>query len=136
MIKIAGAIATNAMKNLLLNRAFKTSPDNGAYVSGAIGTSAVNPVAGDTALGTVISGWNSGSDYKGYESGSPTFDTTNRRVSTRMFVSSTQANSNTITEYVDVNGDGTPTIGGRFVFTGIAKTSNIQIFIKPTYRMI
>lgn len=131
-----GAVASNNMKNLLLDRAFKASPTYSAYVSGSVGVGTNTPVAGDTALQSVISGWNGGSNYKGYESGSPTFDTTNRRVSTRMFVSSTQANSNTITEYVDVNGDGTPTIGGRFVFTGIAKTSNIQIFFKPTYRIL
>ena len=135
MVKI-GSIATNTMKNVFLDRAFKTSPANTAYVSGSIGTGTTEPVAGDTALQTVISNWNGSTDFKGYESGFPTFDTTNRRVSTRMFVSSTQANGNTITEYGDFNSDTTtPKIGGRFVFTGIVKTSSIQIFFKTQYRM-
>lgn len=131
-----GAEVSSDMKNVFLDRGFKTIPANTAYVSGAIGTGTTTPDPSDTVLESIISGWNTGIDHRDYETGFPTFDTTNRRASARVFVSSSQANGNTITEYADFNGDATPKIGGHFVFTGITKTSSIQVFFKPTYRFL
>jgi len=133
---MANAVATKDMKNVLLNRAFKSSPDYTAYSRGSIGTSTTAATESDTGLGSVISGWNSGSDYKDYESGYPSFDEANKKVSTRMFVPSTKANGNTISEYGDFNTDASPKIGGHFVFTGVTKTSSIQVYFTPTYKMI
>jgi len=112
------------------------SPTDTAFTRGSVGTGTGTPQESDTALGTVITNWSAGSsDFKVYETGFPTFDTANKRVSTKTFVASTEANSNSITEYGDFNTDGTPIMAGRFVHTAITKTSSIQIFYTPTYRI-
>ena len=133
MVSGSSVIVTNVMKNVFLERAFSSSPLSGAYVSGAIGTSSGVALVTDTALGSIVSGW-AGGDYKGYETGYPVFDVTNKTVQTRMFVSSAQGNGNTISEYADFTSTGQ--IGGRFTFNGIAKTSSIQIFINTKYKML
>ena len=135
LVSGASASATNDMKNTLLDRGFNTTPTFGAYVSGAIGTSSGAAVVSDTSLTSIISGWNNGADFKGYESGFPKFDTTARTVTTRLFVTSTQANSNILAEYGDFNGDTTPKIGGHFTYTPITKNSSIQVFFIPRYLM-
>lgn len=119
----------------MLDRAFPSgSPVYGAYTRGMIGTGTNTPSAGDTNLQTRISAWNAGSDYKVYESGYPSLNSGALTVTLRMFVTSTQANSNSITEYADVNSDAGAYIGGRFVFTAITKTSGIQVYFSPRYR--
>ena len=123
------------MKNVLLNRGFKSTPTYSAYVSGSIGTSSGAAVESDTGLVSVISGWNGGSDYKGYEANYPSFDEANKTVTTRLFVASTQANGNKIVEYGDFNGDATAKLGGRFVFEEVDKTSSIQLFITARYKI-
>jgi len=129
-----GSTVTSVMKNTLLNRGFKTSPDYTAYVSGSIGTASGTPVAADTALGAVVASWNGGTNFKDYEPNFPSFDEPNLRVSTRMLVTASQGNGNTIAEYADFNKDTPIRIGGRFVFNGIVKTTAIQVFFTPTYR--
>lgn len=136
MVSGASAVATNDMKNTLLDRAFKANPSFTAYVSGSIGTSSGAALASDTAITSVISGWNNGSDFKGYETGFPTFDSTSRTVTTRLFVTATQANGNVLAEYGDFNGDTTARIGGHFTHTLITKNNSIQVFYIPRYRMI
>lgn len=131
-----GAIATTIMKNTLLNRSFKSSPDYTAYSQFGIGTGTTTPAAADTGNTTPITLWNGGTTYKNYESGYPSFDEANKRVSVRSIVTATQANSNNISEYADFNTDGTPRVGGHIVFTAIAKTSSIQINFTTTYRMV
>lgn len=131
-----GAIATKIFKNTLFNRGFKDSPSYTAYTRGSIGTGTTTPVEGDSALAAVISGWNSGSDYKNYESNYPSFDESNKKVTVEMFIPTTLASGQTITEYADFNSDGTPRIGGRVVFTGIAKTPSIQIYLTATYSFV
>ena len=123
------------MKNTVLNRAFKASPDYNAHVQGSIGTSGASASEADTDLKVVIAGWNGGSDFRTYETNYPSFDESNKQVSLRIFVSATQANGNTIREYGDFNDDGTERLGGRFTFDGIAKTSGIQIFFTPKYEV-
>lgn len=124
------------MKNAFLDRAFKATPTNSAFTQGSIGTGTTTPAEGDTGIETVISNWNASTDFKNYATGYPTFDTANKRVTTRVFVTTTQANSNTITEFGDFNSDGTPVIGGHFVFTGVVKTTSIRLRLTPTYRMV
>ena len=121
---------------VLFNRAFKASPDFTAFTRGTIGVGTSTPAASDTVLQTPIAGWNAGSNYKAYESSYPSFDPTNRRVTLQTYVLSTQANDNNVTEYADANSDTVPSIAGRFVFTAITKTSGIEIYFLPTYRLI
>lgn len=132
-----GAVATDKMRNVLFNRAFKSSPDYTSFSKGAIGTGTTTPTTSDTDLESVISNWNGGaSDYKSYETNYPTFDEGTKKVTTRVFVTANDANANVITEFADFNTDGTPLIGGRFVFNGITKTSAIQVYFTITYRLI
>ena len=132
-----GAKATDVMRNVLFNRAFKASPDYTVYSKGSIGTGTTTPAISDTALETVITNWNGGaSNYKDYETNYPTFDEVTQKVTTRVFVTANDANANVITEFGDFNTDGTPAIGGRFVFNGITKTSAIQVYFTITYRLI
>lgn len=129
----SSSVVTNNGKNTVLNRLFKTSPDYSAIISGAIGTSGATASASDTDLLAKITGEFAGQDYKGYETSYPSFDESNKRVSLRTFVTSTQANGNILREYGDFNGDATPRILGRFTFEDITKTSGIQIYFTPRY---
>lgn len=129
-----GAIFSKAGFNAMLNRAFKASPDYTAPTRFKIGTGTTTPTVTDTDLETPILAWNVGSDYKDFVSGYPTFDEVNQKVTTQAFVSSTEANTNTITEYGEFNTDGSPVMSSHVVFTGITKTSAIQVFITTTYR--
>lgn len=131
-----GAVVTTIMKNTLLNRGFKSSPDYTNYSRFGIGTGTTTPAEGDTNNTTPVATWSGGSTYKNYESGYPSFDEANKRVSVRGIVTATQANSNTLSEYADFNTDGSPRIGGHFVYTGIVKTSAVQVNFTITYRMV
>lgn len=129
-----GAVATKVFKNTLFNRGFQATPDYTAISQAGIGTGTTTPAEGDTALETPVTAWNSGADYKSYESGYPSFDEANKKVSVRMIVNANQANGNSLTEYADFNTDGTPRIGGHFVYTAVSKTSSIRIIYTATYR--
>lgn len=131
-----GAVSTTIFKNTLLNRGFKSSPDYTAYSRFGIGTSTTTPSEADTGNTTPVTLWNAGSTYKNYESGYPSFDEANKKVSVRGIVTATQANSNTLSEYADFNTDGSPRVGGHFVYTGISKTSSIQVNYTVTYRAV
>jgi len=84
-------------------------------------------------LTTKIANWSGGSDYKNFVTGYPTFDTTNQKVTVQAYIATTEA-SGTITEIGDFNTDGTPVMSSHIVFTGIVKTSAVQVFITTTYR--
>lgn len=131
-----GAIFTNTGKNTVLNRLLKSSPDYTNLSRFGIGTGTTTPAVTDTGNTTPITAWNGGSDYKNFESGYPTFDTSNRRATWRGLVTATQANSNTIAEFADFNTDGSPRVGAHVVVNGIVKTSSIQVFVDFTYRMV
>jgi hypothetical protein len=132
----SGSVFTKNGFNAMLNRAFKASPTNTATTRFGIGTGSTTPAVTDTALATAITGWASGpSDYKNYVSGYPTFDTTNQKVTVQAFISSTEANGNTITEIGDFNTDGTPVMSSRTVFsTGIVKNSAVQVYVTTTFK--
>ena len=132
---VNGASTTISGARVLLNRAWKSSPDFTNFSRGGIGTGTGTPAASDTTLGTPITAWSAGSDYKAYESSYPSFDPANRRVTVQMYVTSTQANGNNISEYGDFNTDTAPSMAGRFVFTAVTKTSGIEIYFLPTYRL-
>jgi hypothetical protein len=68
--------------------------------------------------------------------GYPSFDTANQKVTVQAFIASTEANGNTISEIGDFNIDSSPVMSSHTVFTGIAKTSAVQVFITTTYRRV
>lgn len=115
--------------NAMLNLAFKGTPDYLPPTQFKIGTGTTTPADTDTDVETVISAWYSGTDFKDYVSGYPTFNTVDQKVTFQGFIASTEANSNTITEYADFNADGSPVMFTHSVFTGITKTSAVQIYI-------
>lgn len=129
-----GASATKIFKNTLLNRGFNSSPSYTNYSRFGIGTGTTTPSDADTGNGTPVTVWNAGSDYKNYETGYPSFDEANAKVSVRGIVTSTQSNGVTLSEYADFNTDGTPRVGGHFVYTGISKTSSVQVNFTIVYR--
>jgi hypothetical protein len=131
-----GASFTKNGKNVLLNRGFKSSPDYTCFSRFGIGTGTTTPAESNTGNTTPITAWSGGSDYKNFESGYPTFDEANKRVTWRGIVTATQANSNTIAEFCDFNTDTSVKSGGHVVISGIAKTSSIQITMDFTYRMV
>lgn len=120
--------------NALLNRGYKSSPDNLPPSRFKIGTGTTTPADTDTGLETVIAGWNAASDFKDFVNGYPTFDTANQKVTVQGFIGASQANGNSITEYGDFNTDGTPVCSSHIVFTAITKVSTIQVFITTKYR--
>jgi hypothetical protein len=59
--------------------------------------------------------------------GYPTLGETNNQVTTRAVLFTTDANSNTLTEFGLFNKDATPKMFSHTVYTGIAKTTSIQV---------
>lgn len=129
-----GIVYTEDGYNSSLNRIFKASPDYLAPTRFKIGTGTTTPDVSDTDLDTPITGWYLAGDYKNYVSGYPTFNTTDQKVTVQAFIASTEANSNSITEYGDFNADGSPVMFSRQVFTSITKTDAIQVFITTRFK--
>jgi len=129
-----GAVYTKNGFNGIIHRAYTAAPTQTVPSRFGIGTGTTTPTTSDTALATKISTWSGGSDYKNFVGGYPTFNTTDQKVTVQAFIASTEANSNTITEIGDFNTDGSPVMSSRIVFTGIAKTSTIQMFITTVYK--
>ena len=128
-----GAVYTISGMIALQNRGYKASPDFLAPTQFGIGTGTITPAEADTSLGTAITAWSGGTDYKDFVSSYPILDGPNQRVTVRGFIASTEANSNSITEYGDFNADTIPTMSSRIVFTPITKTNTVQVFITTVY---
>ena len=131
-----GAIYSKSGFNALLNRGYKSTPDNTIPSRFKIGISTTTPATTDTDLGTPITGWYGGGDYKNFVAGYPTFDTTNQKVTVQAFIASTEANGNSISEIGCFNTDASPVMSDHIVFTSITKTSAVQVFITTTYRRV
>lgn len=129
-----GVVLTKNGFNAILSRAFSSAGTYAAPTQFGIGTGTTTPSIADTALATPITAWSGGTDYKNYTAGYPTFDTANQKVTTQCYISSTEANGNTITEMGEFNADGTPLLFARSVFSGITKISAVQLFITTTYK--
>ena len=129
-----GSVITSNGKNAILKRMYGDSSVS-AFSKFAIGTGTTTPSETDTDLEAKITGWYGGADYKGYMTGYPTYDATNNSVTIRCKVLSTEANGNTITEIGEFNTDGTPIILGRDVFTGISKSSSVEIIFEIEHQI-
>jgi hypothetical protein len=133
---MANSLITNKGKNLILNRAYQDTPDSSAISVFAIGTDTTLPTVNDTALGTIIEGWSGASDYKAITNGYPTFDISNRQVTLRGSVTSTEANGSDIAEAGTFNSDGTRAMDFRATFSAISKDSNESISFIWKHRII
>jgi hypothetical protein len=118
----------------MLKRAFGSTVT--VFSTFRIGTGTDTPAATNTGLQTGLTAWATGGvTYKPFITGYPTYNTTDRTVTWRGQVSSTEANGNTLTEVAEFNTDGTPVIGSRTVFTGIVKSSSVQIIMEIKHKM-
>ena len=108
-------------------RKFKAIPDYLAPSKFKVGTGTTTPVIGDTDLVNVVA--INGGNTKSFVSGYPILDETNFQATIRAFLSSVEANGNSITEFGLFNEDGSQLMFSRTVFTDITKTSAVEIRI-------
>lgn len=129
-----GSIITLLGKQIALNRTFKASPDYLAPTQFSVGTGTTTPAAGDSALVTPIN--INGGQKKNFYAGYPVFDEANLQVTIRCILLTTEANTNSLTEFGIFNVDGTPKLYSRAVHTAITKNSSTQIIYIQKDRII
>ena len=117
-------ITTNGLK-IILNRAFKVTPDYLAPTVFKIGTGTTTPAVGDTDVETGVN--INGGATKIFVTGYPSLDETNIQSTIRCLVDTTEANGNSLTEFGLFNIDGSPLMFSHAVFTAISKTASVQI---------
>jgi len=122
-----GQCITTTGRKIANHRTFMSSPDLTAPEWFEVGTGTNTPAISDTTLQTPIS--IGGGASKAVVSGYPVFDDVNNQTTQRSLLLTTDCNGNTITEYGLVNNDGTPLLFSRAVFTGIVKTTSVQVII-------
>jgi len=108
-----------------LDRTFNTSPTRTAPTQFKVGTGTTTPDNSDTDLVTPVT--IGASNFKDFVSGYPVLDTSNNQVTIRGFVATTEANSNTLTEFGLVNEDGTRLLFSRAVHTSVTKTNTVEV---------
>jgi len=128
-----GAVLTKNGFNSGVDRMFNSATAISVPSRFSIGTGTTTPTETDTGIETIIAAWNAGSNFKDYVTGYPSYDTANQRVTVQGFISSTQANANSITEVADMNTDGTPIAFTHIVTSAISKTNKTQIYITTTF---
>lgn len=122
---MSGQLITNKGKEIMLDRTFNSSPTRSAPSQFKVGTGTTDPTVSDTDLETPVS--IDGDNFKNFVSGYPILDLVNMQATIRGLLLSTEANGNTLTEWGVVNSDGTPLLFSRSTFTGISKTSSIEV---------
>jgi len=120
-----GNVITNNGRLIAVDRIFIASPTRSAPTQFKVGTGTATPAVSDTDLGTAVA--INGGNLKAFVSGFPTLDTTNFQATIRCFLTSLEANSNTLAEWGTFNSDGTPLMFSRSVFTALAKTNLIEV---------
>jgi hypothetical protein len=128
-----GSQSTKDGFNAMLDKFFNPASTYTIPSRFKIGTGTDTPSQLDSDLQTPIAAWSGGTDYKNFNT-TPVLDSANQKVTTQSYISSTEANGNTITEYGEFNTDGTPLMISRTVFIGITKTAAVQAFIITTYK--
>lgn len=122
-----GQVVTNNGRKITMHRTFEASPTLTAPAYFKVGTGSVTPAVTNTALTTPIT--IGGAASKAITTGYPTFDDVSLNITNRCILLTTECNGNTISEFGLCNSDGTPLLFSRAVFTGIAKTTSVQIII-------
>jgi len=125
---VNGGVITSNGKNLMWSRQYTNT--NTIASTFSIGTGTNTPTSADTALQTPIL---TGIAFLG---GFPIFDTANNKVTTEGYISPAQGNGNILSEVGEFNTDGTPVMLSRDVFTGVTKTSSIELIIIWTHQII
>ena len=129
----SGAQLSSSMFNNALQMLFNSATDTRSYTAFAIGTGTTTPLPSNTTLESTILGWAGGTaNSKAYSTVS--FDSVNQQVTLRGFITASEANSVTLTEYTDVNTLATPGIAAHFVATdGPTKTAAVQVTYLTIY---
>jgi len=122
---MTGQVVTTNGRKIVLNRAFKSSPDYLAPSKFKIGTGTTTPAVSDTDVETGVN--INGGATKSFVSGYPTFDETNMQVTIRCLLLSTEGNTNSLTEFGLFNEDGTPLRYSHTVHTAITKNTSVEI---------
>lgn len=117
-------VVNNGLK-IVLNRAFKATPDYLVPSKFKIGTGTTAPTVSDTDIETGVN--INGSATKSFVTGYPVLDEANFQATIRCLVNSTEANGNSLTEFALFNEDGTPLMYSRAVFTAITKTTTVEV---------
>ena len=120
-----GNLVTTQGKGIAFNRLWTPSPTQTAPTVFKIGTGTTTPAVGDTDLQTAVN--INGTDFKTFLSGYPSLDTTNLQSTVRTLVLTTEANSNSLTEFGLFNTDGTKKCFSHAVHTAITKTTSVQV---------
>jgi hypothetical protein len=123
-----GTVVTTTGRKIMLNRGFKSAPDYLHPSQFKTGTGTTTPVIANTAMETAVD-ITAGVQLKDVLVGYPSLDETNNQSTTRCVLLTTDANGNTLTEFGLFNKDATPKMFSHAVFTGIAKTTSVQIII-------
>ena len=121
----SGNVIVDNGRKTILNRAFKGTPDYLAPTQFKIGTGTTTPSTADTDMETPVN--INGTEFKNFVSGYPILDETNMEVTFRCLVTTTEGNSNTLTEFGMINEDSSRLLLSHAVHTAIAKDNTYQI---------
>lgn len=121
-----GTVITNDGLKIMLNRTYKENPDYLSPTLFKVGTGTTIPAVGDTDVETGVD-IETGVSTKAFVSGYPTIDETNLQATIRCYLTSLQANGNSLTEFGIFNEDGYPLMFSHTVFTAISKTDAVEI---------
>lgn len=122
---MTGQNITDNGNKIQLNRTWKSTPDYGEPSVFKVGTGTTDPTTSDTDLQTPVT-IDTGTT-KAFVTGYPILDETNLQATVRCFLTTTNANGNSLTEFGLFNTDGTPLMFSRATHTPISKTTSIQV---------
>lgn len=123
---MTGSKITNNGIKIIMDRTFNSSPTYSAPSVFKIGTGTTNPSITDTDMETSVD-ITAGDDDKEFESSYPSIDETNKEVTIRMILNSTEANGNNLSEIGIFNTDGTELMYSHDVFTATSKSDTEEI---------
>lgn len=117
---------TNDGNKVTLNRLFKSSPDYTAPSLIKVGDGTTTPTTSDTDLDNAVE-LTAGVSYANFSSGYPLLDESNFTATVRAFITSLQANGESLSEFGIFNSDATKKMLSRTVHTVITKTSAVEV---------
>jgi hypothetical protein len=120
---------TNDGLKIILERLISETPTRSSINAFCAGKSQTTPNATDTELDSMVEFDSSEGDYKSFETGYPSLDTSKLELTFRGIVSDTQCNGETLNASGIVNNDSTKLLGCLGTFTGISKTTSKRIII-------
>jgi hypothetical protein len=125
---------TTTGHTIVLNRAFKETPDYTAPTIFSVGDGATDPTKSDTELESPVI--ISATEYKDISTGYPAIDETKLEVSFRMFLNTLEANDEDLTEVGIFNDDTPKKIYSRDTFKELNKTNSVEVSILKKDRIV